>query len=584
MAKRRKVANLLALAVLSTVTQRPMHPYEIASLLRARGKDEDMEIKWGSLYTVVHNLAKHGFIEVVESYRDGARPERTIYRITDAGRAELRDWARELVAKPQPERPRFKAGLSVLAVLPPEEATSALRERLAQLERVVAAQRASLAEHGDVPRLFLVEVEYELAVREAEVAWLRGLLDELTTETFPDLAVWRKWHATGETPSGVRRAGGTGKHREFRERMMSKVRSALVIGGGVAGPVAALALRKAGIDATLYEAYPSSADGIGGTLAIAPNGLAALDVVGARDTVTAARVADHEAGDVVRWQNGRATAPDRGATDAARAPKRPVPGAVRRRGGRRHPVRARQTAGDDRGRSGWRHRPVRRRHRRDGRRADRRGRCALDRSRPRRRGSARRRLHRACWASSRSSTAPCPAETGTMFFAFGKQAYHLYWRRPDGRTGFGANLPQDRPMSLSEARAVPAEEWVRLLRDAYGDDDPGGDLVRAIEPDRLTVTGSLHIMPSVPRWHRGRVVLVGDAVHAPSNSSGQGASLAIESAIELARCLRDLPDAPSAFATYERLRRPRVERIAARAAKINHMKAPGPLGRAVMPF
>lgn len=201
MAKRRKVANLLALAVLSTVTQRPMHPYEIASLLRVRGKDEDMEIKWGSLYTVVRNLTKHGFIEVVESQRDGARPERTIYRITDSGRAELRDWARELVAELQPERPRFKAGLSVLPVLPPDEATNALRERLAELERVVAAQRASLAEHGaEVPRLFLVEVEYELAVREAEVAWLRGLLDELTAETFPDLAVWRKWHTTGETP------------------------------------------------------------------------------------------------------------------------------------------------------------------------------------------------------------------------------------------------------------------------------------------------------------------------------------------------------------------------------------------------
>jgi 2-polyprenyl-6-methoxyphenol hydroxylase-like FAD-dependent oxidoreductase len=90
-------------------------------------------------------------------------------------------------------------------------------------------------------------------------------------------------------------------------------------------------------------------------------------------------------------------------------------------------------------------------------------------------------------------------------------------------------------------------------------------------------------MPSVPRWYRGNMVIVGDAVHAPSNSSGQGASLAIESAIELARCLRDLPDVTSAFAAYERLRRPRVERIAARAGKINHLKAPGPVARAVMP-
>jgi 2-polyprenyl-6-methoxyphenol hydroxylase-like FAD-dependent oxidoreductase len=139
-------------------------------------------------------------------------------------------------------------------------------------------------------------------------------------------------------------------------------------------------------------------------------------------------------------------------------------------------------------------------------------------------------------------------------------------------------------MSLTAARAVPASTWLDRLRDAYGDDDPGGDLVRHIAPEQLTVTGSLHIVLSTPRWHRGNVVLVGDAVHAPSNSSGQGASLAIESGIELARCLRDLPDAPSAFAAYERLRRSRVERIAANAAKVNHVKAPGPLVRAAMPL
>jgi 2-polyprenyl-6-methoxyphenol hydroxylase-like FAD-dependent oxidoreductase len=80
------------------------------------------------------------------------------------------------------------------------------------------------------------------------------------------------------------------------------------------------------------------------------------------------------------------------------------------------------------------------------------------------------------------------------------------------------------------------------------------------------------------------MVLVGDAVHAPSNSTGQGASLAIESAVELARCVRDLPDAESAFETYETLRRSRVERIAKRGAKINHSKAPGRVARMFMPL
>src|SRR5437763_3152608 len=103
MAKRRKVANLLALAVLGTVVQRPMHPYEMASMLRERGKDKDLPIKWGSFYTVVRNLEKHGLIEATETARLGARPERTVYAITDDGRAELIDWVRELISTPERE-------------------------------------------------------------------------------------------------------------------------------------------------------------------------------------------------------------------------------------------------------------------------------------------------------------------------------------------------------------------------------------------------------------------------------------------------------------------------------------------------
>src|SRR5215470_10266992 len=129
MAGRRRVGNLLALAVLSALVERPMHPYEMASVLRARGKDQDMPIKWGSLYTVVGNLAKHGLIEVAGNERSGARPERTVYRITDAGRAELADWVRELLGTPEREQPRFEAGLSVLGVLPPAEAIALLRAR-----------------------------------------------------------------------------------------------------------------------------------------------------------------------------------------------------------------------------------------------------------------------------------------------------------------------------------------------------------------------------------------------------------------------------------------------------------------------
>ncbi|MEV4767423.1 PadR family transcriptional regulator [Micromonospora chokoriensis] len=224
MAKRRKVGNLLALAVLSALVQRPMHPYEMATTLRAWGKEQDMEIKWGSFYTVIRNLDKHQLIEAVESLREGRRPERTVYRITDAGRAELVDWARELVSTPMPEHPRFRAGLSVLAALHPDEATDLLRQRLDRLDGALRRDRETLAAHlREIPRLFLVESEYDLAMRDAEAAWLRALLVELTSGSYPGLDTWRTFHETGEMPAELTAlaertgtpttgAGSTGQH------------------------------------------------------------------------------------------------------------------------------------------------------------------------------------------------------------------------------------------------------------------------------------------------------------------------------------------------------------------------------------
>jgi 2-polyprenyl-6-methoxyphenol hydroxylase-like FAD-dependent oxidoreductase len=367
---------------------------------------------------------------------------------------------------------------------------------------------------------------------------------------------------------------------------MSEVRTALVIGGGVAGPVTALALRRAGIDATVYEAYPSTADGIGGSLAIAPNGLAALEIVGARKAVEdngtpiPKSVMSFGAKEVelsrlsglppmrminrgdlyrvlydvavaagVRFEHGRrlVSLEDGVGDDSAGVTARFADGST-------------ATADVLVGADGV-HSTVRR---------------LIDPAAP---GPG----YTGLLGFEAIVDRPVPSETGTMRFTFGRRAYYLYWRRPDGRTQLGVNLPRERPMSLAEARAMPTSEWLRRLRDAYGDDDPGGDLVRHIDPAGLIVQGALHIMPSVPHWHRGRMVLVGDSAHAPSNSSGQGASLAIESGIELARCLRDAPDVRSAFTAYERLRRARVERIAANAAKVNHVKAPGGLVRAMMP-
>jgi len=200
--QKRKVTNLLALAVLATVVQRPMHRYEMASVMRARGKERDMDIKWGSLYTVVQNLEKNGFLEPIAVNRQGARPERTIYQITDAGRRELTDWTRELIAEPEPEHTRFVAGLSVLTVLAPQDAIDLLRQRLHRLTESIDVQRAERARAGaEIPRLFLIEDEYRIAMAEAEAGWTRSLLDELSAGTFPLLNAWRKWHETGEIPA-----------------------------------------------------------------------------------------------------------------------------------------------------------------------------------------------------------------------------------------------------------------------------------------------------------------------------------------------------------------------------------------------
>jgi DNA-binding PadR family transcriptional regulator len=205
MAKRRKVGNLLALALLTLLTERPMYPYEMAAALRERGKDQAMKINWGSLYTVVQNLEKNDFIETVEVAREGRQPERTTYQITDAGRAELKDWLRELIGVPEREYSRFEAALSEVGVLPPDE--------------VNAGQQADLKVwEAQVPRLFMIESEYHLALRMAEAEWVRGLLKEFTDGTFPGLDGWRQYHETGQLPDDFHALGGQEEQEEQEEQ------------------------------------------------------------------------------------------------------------------------------------------------------------------------------------------------------------------------------------------------------------------------------------------------------------------------------------------------------------------------------
>src|SRR6266487_735294 len=197
MAKKRKVGNLLALAVLSYLTQGPMHPYELGRTLRDHGDARSIKFNHGSLYMVVKQLARAGFIVEQETTRDGQRPERTVYALTDAGRHELRDWLRELVEEPQHEYPQFVAALSLIAALPPDEVVDLLRKRLHRLAEERAEIRTVIdnALAQEVHPLFLVEEEYRLALLEAESSFVEQFIERITHPETGWGPLWAQFHA-----------------------------------------------------------------------------------------------------------------------------------------------------------------------------------------------------------------------------------------------------------------------------------------------------------------------------------------------------------------------------------------------------
>ncbi|SDM47959.1 FAD-dependent oxidoreductase [Allokutzneria albata] len=361
---------------------------------------------------------------------------------------------------------------------------------------------------------------------------------------------------------------------------MSTARTALVIGGGIAGPVAAMALRRAGVEATVFEAHPGPADGVGGGLGLAPNGLNALGLVGAEEAVR--EIGIPVSSMVMRSWTGKELArfgevggPPimhtvwrsdlyRALCDTAER------SGVRIEHGKRlktfHDNGDSVTASFVDGSTATADILVGA----DGVRSAVRGRIDPSAPGPRSTGL----VGFGGW-----SKAKIPYTDGAMNFVFGKRAFFSYTVEPSGRVGWFANLPRKEFMTIADAQAPGLEHWLRVLREAFADDRvPAVEILRGSSPELCVTTGTLEIMRPAPRWHRGRVVLIGDAVHVPSPSSGQGASQAIEGAVHLARCLRDLP-IDAAFRAYEGLRRERVERITTAAERTNRNKAAGPVTR-----
>ena len=193
---RRRVSNPLALAVLSCLTERPMHPYEISTTLRSRGKEHSIRLNYGSLYAVVESLQKHGLIRTRETTREGRRPERTVYEITEAGVTECEDWLAELLSTPAREFTALEAGLSLMPGLPPDEVARLLAERAERLRielRAIDAAHAE-AEARELPELFLVESRYRRAMLVAELDFVTGLAADIRTSAFPGTKLWRRIH------------------------------------------------------------------------------------------------------------------------------------------------------------------------------------------------------------------------------------------------------------------------------------------------------------------------------------------------------------------------------------------------------
>ena len=196
--KRRKVNNLLGLTALAYLTRAPMHGYELGRTLRDNGDARSVKFNHSSLYMVIQQLAKAGFVVEQETSREGQRPEKTVYAITEAGRRELLDWLRELIEEPQHEYPHFVAALSLIGALRPDDVVELLRRRL----RGLSAQRSEIRElidttlAGGVHPLFLVEEEYRLALLEAESSFVERFIDNIVDPETGWGRLWGQFHNT----------------------------------------------------------------------------------------------------------------------------------------------------------------------------------------------------------------------------------------------------------------------------------------------------------------------------------------------------------------------------------------------------
>jgi DNA-binding PadR family transcriptional regulator len=188
------MGNPLALAVLTHLFEKPRHPYELATTLRERKKEKSIRLNYGSLYTVVEALERDGYIRTIETTREGRRPEKTVYEITQAGEVFMMYWLRELVGTPIKEFPQFEAALSLLPVLPPEEAIPLLEGRITHLKKTLDSGKHEEKEQAalNLPRLFSIEGEFYAEMTKAELKFVAGLLKDIQSDAGGFTTLWKQ--------------------------------------------------------------------------------------------------------------------------------------------------------------------------------------------------------------------------------------------------------------------------------------------------------------------------------------------------------------------------------------------------------
>ncbi|WP_163996036.1 FAD-dependent oxidoreductase [Pyxidicoccus caerfyrddinensis] len=360
---------------------------------------------------------------------------------------------------------------------------------------------------------------------------------------------------------------------------------ALIMGCGIAGPVVAMALQRAGIESVIYEARSGAMDEAGAFLNLAPNGVNVLKTLGVDAQVQAA---GFPCGGIAFWNGAgrRLGVMDNGPEEprygaASLVIKRGLLHRVLREEALRRGIRVelgKALESFDATSDGVEARF------KDGSTA--RGDFLLGcdglRSRTRELllpgAKGPEYTGQLGWGGfSRCAVPPPPG--GLMQMTFGRKAFFGYCVAPSGEVYWFSNESQAEEPARGSLKPATAGAWKERLLALHGDDAaPIPDIIRATEEDSISCY-PIHDIPFLPRWHQGRVCLVGDAAHATSPHVGQGASMAMEDALMLARCLRDAPEPEAAFARYQGLRKERVEKLTRQARRTGNTKgAPGPVG------